>query len=65
MSPLVIDTESQYQSGSATPLIRLDDHRPRELLAWREARAHLLAAGLWPIVPDDVERALRRRGWWE
>lgn len=42
----------------------LDDHRPGALVAWAKARAHLLDSCLWPLVPVDVERALKRRGWW-
>jgi hypothetical protein len=42
----------------------LADLRPDQLVAWRKARAHLLAAGVWPIVPPHVEAALRRRNWW-
>lgn len=44
---------------------RLDDIRPAQLAAWRRTRAHLHAAGLPAVVPPEVERALRARGWWE
>lgn len=52
------------QSSPRADVALLDDLRPRQLAAWRAARAHLLAYGIWPAVPGHVEHALKRRGWW-
>lgn len=52
------------QSSPRAEVAPLDDLRPRQLAAWRAARAHLLACGLWPVVPRHVEHALKHRGMW-
>ncbi|WP_329249495.1 hypothetical protein OG417_03245 [Actinoallomurus sp. NBC_01490] len=42
----------------------LDDVRTPALRAWASACWSLAEAGVRPLPPRHVERALRRRGWW-
>lgn len=42
----------------------LDDLRPSALRAWASACHTLAEAGVRPLPPRHVERALKRRGWW-
>lgn len=42
----------------------LDDVRPGALRAWAAACHQMARAGVPPLPPPHVIRALKRRGWW-